>query len=61
MSTYDKNMALTGQPPKELSLNQKIASLVGMSGLSIFLLSSFGINFSNKALWLIISLSLLTG
>ncbi|MEM9144428.1 MAG: 4Fe-4S dicluster domain-containing protein [Bacteroidota bacterium] len=58
---HSRSMALTGQPPQELSRNQKIASLIGMSGLSILLLASFGITFSNKAFWLTVSLSLISG
>lgn len=57
MSTYDKSMALTGQPPKALNTGQKLATLLGMSGLGILSLALFNINFPNKGLWLTISLS----
>lgn len=57
MSTFDKSMALTGEPPKSLSTIQKLATLLGLSGLGIFLLAMFNINFPNKGLWLSISLS----
>lgn len=60
MSTYDRSMALTGQPPKELSRNQKIATLIGLSGLTIILLAAFNVDFPNKALWLSISLAAIT-
>jgi len=60
MSTYDKSMALTGQPPKEISLKQKLASVTGMLGLTILILASFGIDFQNKALWLVLSLGMIT-
>lgn len=53
-------MALTGQPPRELSFKQKLASVTGMLGLTVLLLASFGINFQNKGLWLTISLGLIT-
>ena len=56
MSTYDKNMALTGTPPKSLNLGQKIATLMGMSGLSILVLAIFNVNFPQKGIWLTISL-----
>ncbi len=56
MSTYDRSMALTGQPPVTLSRNQKMATLLGMFGLAIVLLAAFNVNFPNKALWLSISL-----
>lgn len=56
MSTYDKSMALTGQPPKALGKGQKIATLWGMAGLAILLLSTFNVDFPNKGLWLSIAL-----
>ncbi len=56
MSTYDKNMALTGTPPKALTLGQKIATLMGMGGLTILVLAIFNVNFPHKALWLTTSL-----
>lgn len=56
MSNYDRSMALTGQPPVTLSRNQKLATLLGMSGLSILLLATFNVSFPNKALWLSLSL-----
>jgi len=62
MSTYDRSMALTGQPPVTLNRNQKLATLLGMFGLAILLLAAFNINFPNKGLWLSISMaSILTG
>ena len=57
MSTYHKSMALTGEPPKSLSINQKIATLLGLSGLGILLLAAFNVNFPDKSLWLALSLS----
>lgn len=53
-------MALTGQPPKILSRNQKIATLIGMAGLAILLLASFNVNFPNKGMWLSIALGAIT-
>ena len=50
-------MALTGEPPKSLSINQKIATLLGLSGLGILLLAAFNVNFPDKTLWLTLSLS----
>jgi len=61
MSTYDRSMALTGQPPVTLSRNQKLATLVGMFGLAVMVLATFNVNFPNKALWLTISLAAITG
>jgi len=54
--SYDKNMALTGQPPKVLSTGQKLATFIGLSGIFIMILTTFNINFPNKGLWLTISL-----
>ena len=49
-------MALTGQPPKSLSLNQKLATVLGMMGMGILLLATFNVSFPNKTLWLTVSL-----
>jgi polyferredoxin len=57
MSTFDKSMALTGQPPAALSRFQKLAVILGLSGLFIVLLAGFNVNFPNKGIWLIISLT----
>ncbi len=56
MNTLDKSMALTGQPPKALSRGQKLATILGLTGLFILLLAAFNINFPNKGMWLSISL-----
>ncbi len=61
MSTYDRSMALTGQPPVTLSRNQKLATLVGMFGLAIVLLAAFNVTFPSKALWLSIALASILG
>ncbi|MEN1785876.1 MAG: FeS-binding protein, partial [Bacteroidota bacterium] len=58
---YDRSMALTGQPPVVLSRNQKIATLIGMSGLGIMLLAAFNIEFPDKGLWLTIALASILG
>ena len=59
MSTFDKSMALTGQPPKTLSSAQKLATITGLAGLFILLLAGFNVNFPNKGLWLSLSLLLI--
>jgi len=61
MSSFDKSMALTGQPPKALSLPQRISTLVGFSGLAILLLAAFGVDFPNKALWMSVSILMILG
>lgn len=53
-------MSLTGEPPKALNTGQKLATLLGMSGLGILVLNLFNVNFPNKALWLTLSLSAIT-
>ncbi|WP_297794027.1 4Fe-4S dicluster domain-containing protein [uncultured Eudoraea sp.] len=57
MSTIDKSMSLSGQPPATLNGSQKIAVLLGFTGLFIMLLAGFNTSFPNKALWLGISLT----
>ena len=57
MSSIHPNMALTGEPPKSINTQQKLATFLGMSGLIILLLAAFNINFPNKTLWLSISLA----
>ncbi|MEM8928285.1 MAG: 4Fe-4S dicluster domain-containing protein [Bacteroidota bacterium] len=57
VETYDRSMALTGQPPVALSLAQKLAVVLGMFGLAIILLAGFNIEFPNRALWLTIALT----
>ncbi|HBU76567.1 MAG TPA: FeS-binding protein, partial [Muricauda sp.] len=60
MSTSNKSMALTGEPPKNLSIGQKIGILLGLFGLGILLLAVFNLNFPNKTFWLTLSLSAIT-
>jgi len=50
-------MALSGQPPAALNRFQKLAVILGISGLFIVLLAGFNVNFPNKGIWLIISLT----
>lgn len=57
MSQVEHNMSMTGEPPKSINTQQKIASFIGLSGLAILLLAIFNVNFPNKTVWLTISLS----
>lgn len=58
----EKNMALTGQPPKNLSNKQKFGVLIGISGLFILVLAACNVNLPNKSFWLATSLiSIFTG
>ncbi len=56
MSTVQRNMSLTGEPPKTINTQQKIASAIGLIGLAVLFLAFFNLNFPNKPLWLTLSL-----
>ncbi len=56
MSTIQRDMSLTGQPPKTINTQQKIASVIGLTGLVILFIALFNVNFPNKTLWLSLSL-----
>ena len=60
MDTIQRNMSLTGEPPKTINRTQKIATFIGMFGLAILLLATFNVNFPNKGLWLSIALLSIT-
>ncbi len=57
MSTVQRNMSLTGEPPKTINTQQKIASAIGLLGLTILVLAIFNVDFPNKSLWLTASLT----
>lgn len=61
MSTIQKDMSLTGQPPQSINTIQKIATVIGLAGLAVILLAAFNINFPNKGLWLTAALGSITG
>ncbi len=56
MSTVQRDMSLTGQPPKTINTQQKIATFIGLVGLAILFLAMFNIDFPNHGLWLTVSL-----
>tara|TARA_R100000479_G_scaffold28896_1_gene11432 strand:+ start:252582 stop:254483 length:1902 start_codon:yes stop_codon:yes gene_type:complete len=56
MSTFQRNMSLTGEPPKTINTQQKIASFIGLAGLLVLFIALFNVNFPNKTLWLSVSL-----
>jgi len=56
MSTFQRNMSLTGEPPKTINTQQKIASFIGLFGLLVLFLAVFNVNFPNKTVWLSVSL-----
>lgn len=60
MSSLQRDMSLTGQPPKSINPRQKLASGLGMAGLVVLLLAAFNVDFPDKPLWLGISLTAMT-
>lgn len=56
MSTVQRDMSLTGEPPKPINTQQKIASFVGLAGLAILFLALFNVNLPYKTVWLTVSL-----
>jgi polyferredoxin len=61
MSQVQKNMSLTGDAPAALNTTQKIATVIGMSGMLILALALFNVEFPNKGLWLTIALIAIGG
>jgi polyferredoxin len=57
MSSLHQNMALTGEPPKSINTQQKLATVLGMGGLLILLLAGLNVHFPYKTFWLTASLS----
>ena len=55
---YSRNMSLTGQPPIHLTLQQRLATLLGFMGFVIILIAAFN-TVKNPGLWLSISLTAL--
>lgn len=60
MSSFQRDMALAGQPPKSLNIQQKLSTVLGLGGLMVLLLAMFNVNFPNKTLWLTLSLLTIT-
>lgn len=56
MSSTNNNMSLTGEPPKALGTQQKMATFIGLAGLAILFMAMFNVDFPNKAVWLTVSL-----
>ncbi|NAS31384.1 4Fe-4S binding protein [Flavobacteriaceae bacterium R38] len=59
-NNLEQSMSLANPAPANLSLMQKIGTLIGMTGLGIILLAAFNVDFPNKGLWLAISLLSIT-
>ncbi len=60
MSTVQRNMSLTGEPPKTINTQQKLASAIGLFGLALLFLALFNPDFPNKTLWLSASLGMIS-
>ena len=56
MSSVQRNMSLTGEPPKSINTSQKLGTLIGLFGLAIVVLAGFNIDFPNKGIWLTVAL-----
>jgi polyferredoxin len=56
MSTFQRDMSLTGEPPKSINTQQKVASVIGLAGLAVLCMALFNVNFPNKTVWLSLSL-----
>ena len=61
MSTLNRNMSLTGEPPKAISTRQKLAVGLGLIGLFILILALANVNFPNKTIFLSLALGLIAG
>ncbi len=59
MSTVQRNMSLTGEPPKTINTQQKLASAIGLLGLALLFLALFNFDFPNKTVWLSVSLGMI--
>lgn len=57
MSQIEYSMSLSGQPPKAITLQQKLAVFLGVLGLFILVLAGFNVHFPQKSIWLSISLA----
>jgi len=60
MSTLNRDMSLTGEPPKAITTRQKLSVGVGLVGLFILILALANVNFPNKPLFLSLALGLIT-
>jgi len=57
MSTVQRDMSLTGQPPKTINTQQKLATAIGLIGFFILLIALFNVGFpGGKTVWLATSL-----
>ncbi len=60
MSNFQRDMSLTGGPPKSLNSFQKLGTFIGFVGLFIIVLAGFNVSFPNKTFWLALSLITIT-
>lgn len=60
MSRIHRDMSLAGLPPKAIGWQQKLASALGLAGITILLLAALNVQFPDKGLWLTVSLLAIT-
>ncbi len=60
MSIYQRDMSLTGQPPKSLNAIQRTAVFIGLTGLGILVLHLFNQELTSPTVWLTAALSMIT-
>ncbi|MCH2489261.1 MAG: 4Fe-4S binding protein [Flavobacteriales bacterium] len=56
MSSIQRDMSLTGEPPKTINTQQKLATTVGLVGLAILCISLFNLKLPYQSLWLTVAL-----
>lgn len=59
MAQIQRDMSLTGEPPKSITTRQKLAVALGLVGLFILVLALANVNFPNKTVFLSIALGLI--
>ncbi|MAS20858.1 MAG: FeS-binding protein [Leeuwenhoekiella sp.] len=57
MSSVQRDMSLTGQPPAALNTIQKLATALGVGGLLLLVLAIFNVRLMNQSLWLTTALT----
>jgi hypothetical protein len=61
LDQVDKDISLSGGPPISINRLQKVATVIGFSGLLILALAAFNVDFPNQTVWLTLSLVAIAG
>ncbi len=61
MSQIQRDMSLTGEPPKSITNRQKLSVGLGLVGIFILILAITNVNFPNKTVFLSMALGLIAG